>query len=376
MAPEEGIDVRDIHAGDGGVLLRAGLTLAWLAGACGPPAHNHGNAEGVPCGDRSCDAGDVCIDGQCLECDPSHDQVCRDTAGYVCNPDGTLGPKIQQCGPDEQCFAGTCLGADECASGTELIYVVDDTSLLLSFDPSQLAGQPFQPIGVLDCRPQFPAWPDAEVEGAAPTPFSMSIDRRALAWVLYSSGELFLASTVDASCQPTAFERGQEGFEVFGMGFVSDAPGSSAEKLFIAGGAADQSAPRLAWIEGDDLGVSSIASVPLSEHVPELTGTGAAELYGYYPGVNTFVARIDRATAASQQTWQLPPLFGTTRAWAFAQWGGVFWIFLTSEDPFTGVNSQVYRLDPATGDAQKVLDHTPYMVVGAGVSTCAPVMVD
>jgi len=89
------------------------------------------------------------------------------------------------------------------------------------------------------------------------------------------------------------------------------------------------------------------------------------------------VARLDKTTGQNQQTWPMPALPNTVRAWAFAQWGGRFWIFVSTEDVFSGrVDSQVYRLDPTTGAADPVLSNLPSMIVGAGVSTCAPSELD
>jgi hypothetical protein len=50
--------------------------------------------------------------------------------------------------------------------------------------------------------------------------------------------------------------------------------------------------------------------------------------------------------------------------WAVKFWGGSFWIFLN------GAVYQVSRDRPA--DIQTVLSNTGRYVVGAGVSTCAP----
>jgi hypothetical protein len=42
----------------------------------------------------------------------------------------------------------------------------------------------------------------------------------------------------------------------------------------------------------------------------------------------------------------------------------------------TGMNnSQILLFSPLTGTATPLLDHLPYTIVGAGVSTCAPVVI-
>src|SRR5579859_3878601 len=92
-------------------------------------------------------------------------------------------------------------GGNGCSAGAKLVYVVDTNNLISSFDPSALA---FADLGTLSC----PAMPAA-------TPFSMAVDRNAVAWVLYNSGELFRFDTQGKSCQPTAFAQ-SNGFGNFG----------------------------------------------------------------------------------------------------------------------------------------------------------------
>jgi hypothetical protein len=60
-------------------------------------------------------------------------------------------------------------------------------------------------------------------------------------------------------------------------------------------------------------------------------------------------------------------------AWAFAFWGGDFWIFLQrSQDTST----TVYRFVTATQTLSTVIANTGRTIVGAGVSTCAPLRVE
>jgi hypothetical protein len=60
---------------------------------------------------------------------------------------------------------------------------------------------------------------------------------------------------------------------------------------------------------------------------------------------------------------------GDIGAWAFAFWGGTFYVFAT-----VGDNSTVRSVDRATGKHALVLQHLAQRIVGAGVSTCAPLM--
>jgi len=393
----------------GKLALRGSLFLLLASAACGPSSgHGDDGADAMGTGDpcnpgetrcvsssfqacvngvfaeqEACEYPQVCDPGLgCADCKPSDGTVCQGDDVHQCNADGTVGGFV------ETCEAGTCSNggcANDCASGADLIYVVDDSYNLWSFDPRKLPpDQPFARVGSgpLSCSAgnSLPGW-DPLMQAA--TPFSMSVDRDARAWVLYTSGEIFWVSTQDASCSASGFSVGQGGYELFGMGFVSDSPGSEEETLFIAGGAADLTgAGRLGSIDPGTLVVSDINGLESAEYSPELTGTGDAELYGYYPAVTgtNKVALINKGTAINDQTWNLAALCSSIgcsiRAWAFAHWGGQFYIFITTSDGLTET-ARVILLDPDTGSNAVIsgLENTGKVVVGAGVSTCAPVYV-
>ncbi|HUU00347.1 MAG TPA: hypothetical protein VM425_02800 [Myxococcota bacterium] len=315
------------------------------------------------CGDQQA----CLVDLGCVDCDPAAGNVCSGGDVHACNPDGTVGDLVETCWT-EDCVAGSC-GNPACPPETMFIYVVDDSYRLLSFNPAGGANE-FALIGNLDC-PAGASWPDWSGGGTA-TPFSMSVDRSGRAWVLYTSGEIFWVSTTDASCQASPYPKGQDGFKLFGMGFVSDEAGSEAEHLFIAGGNVDaQVMGDMAMIDPNTLALTTIGSCPQAEYGPELTGTGKAEWFGYFPGSgSTFVAKLNKQSGQIDNQWALPGLSGDIRAWAFAHWGGKFYIFVTT---YSGsYDSKVLRLDPDSGQTETLLDNLPYIIVGAGVSTCAP----
>ena len=57
-------------------------------------------------------------------------------------------------------------------------------------------------------------------------------------------------------------------------------------------------------------------------------------------------------------------------AWAFAFWGGRYYIFFKGvEDPSTNI----WQLTPSTAELVEVVTDTGLNIVGAGVSTCAPI---
>jgi len=340
--------------------------------ACGPGSRESPTAEGA-------DSGPGGADGTC---EGGAETVCQGDSVHACNADGTVGDMIEACASG--CWEGTCGGGggdsgESCGTeGNDLIYVVDRNYRLLSFDPRQLdsGGEPFALIGQLDCPAAAP-WPDWGGGGQA-TPFSMSVDREGMAWVLYTSGEIFKVSIQDASCSESGFQRGQEGFQLFGMGFTSDAEGSDQEALFIAGGDASQDhIGDLGRVATGSMSVSMVGGLPDSEYPPELTGTGNGELYAYFPGrSDSWVARLAKSSADMEQSWAMASISGQPRGWAFAHWGGKFYVFISTQSTWGGIQSKVKVLDPATGSEEVAISDSRYVVVGAGVSTCAPVVVD
>ena len=328
--------------------------------------------------DDLCSGSTLCDENLgCVQCDPFFDSVCVDDAVYECTSDGRLGELQASC-PAGQCRQGACEGAGDCAAGTELIYVVDSQHRLLSFDPHDdvLA---FTLLGNLTCSADaaFPEW-----GASTATPFSMSVDRTGIAWILYTSGQIFWVPVHHANqCVESSWEPGTNGFELFGMGFVTDAPGSTDETLFITGGSASQmsshTTDRLGAMTADAAWVEDRGNLESLFLSPELTGTGNAELWAYFPGTEgATVARVDKLTGANELDWLVPGLQDAVTAWAFAHWGGRYYIFVSTQGlgDLTW-NSQVHRFDPVTGTVEKLLENLPYRIVGAGVSTCAPVIV-
>ncbi len=316
---------------------------------------------------ESCADPQICAqDYGCVDCNPAAGKRCWDGDVYACNADGSLGSKTAECA-DAGCEFGSCVGVNECSAESQLIYVVDNDYRLLSFSPTD--GNQFQMITNLEsiCSPgsSWPAWGI----GTA-TPFSMSVDRDARAWVLFTSGEIMWVDIPSRTCVTSPFSPGTLGFQLFGMGFVSDAAGSEEETLWIAGGGVGSlDDGDLASLDPDTMQVSVVGDLPspAGSSSPEMTGTGAGVLYAYFPGSTTFVAELNKSNASITEQWNMPALNGQIRAWAFAHWGGKFYIFVTVDD-----NSQVLKLDPATGQTTTLLENLPYIIVGAGVSTCAP----
>jgi len=256
-------------------------------------------------------------------------------------------------------------GTDTCTEAAMLVYVVDSDTELFSFRPDTGT---FTSIGKLDCPTMggSPIPSPIPIPGLGGSPFSMAVDRDGIAWVLYDTGELFRVDTKDASCTATARMPGEASFQTFGMGFASDAASSTAETLYIASnggggfGALDTTtgaAKMLGTVSGS----------------AELTGTGAGELWGFFP--DTSPPRIDLMDKTSGKALRSIPLSaigGMPVAWAFAFWGGDFWLFLQRASDASTV---VYRVNSQTGELTTPIPDSGKRIVGAGVSTCAPLTI-
>lgn len=318
--------------------------------------------------------------GGCVDCNPGVN-ACDGNNVVSCTSDGHFGGVITTCDNGTECSGGSCQRACS-ADGVDLIYVVDDSYRLLSFDPRLIGvSDPFHLIGQLSC-PAGQAIPEF---GTGPaTPFSMGVDRDAVAWVLYSSGQIFNVNTSNVACTGTSFparqNSGGRAWDLFGMAFVSDAAGSDTEKLWIGGGNVDAlMAGDLGYVDPTSYAITRIGPMSATrEYSPELTGLGDATVWGFYPGTSqAFVQQFDKTSGGGTgPQFSIPGgLGGTVAAWAFAQWGGKFYIFVTTGDILTGFNSTVRSIDRTTGAYQLVSQNLPYNIVGAGVSTCAPVTI-
>ena len=100
----------------------------------------------------------------------------------------------------------------------------------------------------------------------------------------------------------------------------------------------------------------------------EMTGTGDARLFAAFEGTPYNVVEVNKANAKilsqAPQTAVSYPQGGSNFAFAF--WGGDFWLFVGP-----GTSTEVFQFKPATGVTTKV-SSTSAQIVGAGVSTCAP----
>lgn len=250
----------------------------------------------------------------------------------------------------------------ECSEETKDIYVISDQSALYQFHPPTLA---FTPKGVLRC----PA-------GGEPT--SMAVDRRGVAWVRYSDGTIWNVDTQTLACSETKFGQRVESddFYKFGMGFSSVSNGSSDEQLFLS----DNGGKGLAKLDGSTLNLQVVGPYTgeLAGRASELTGTGDGKLYGFFVTTPAQVAEISKSTGEILSTKALPDVYAG-RAWAFSFYAGDFYIYTQSLGSGGGPpragngGSDVTRYRPSDGSVAIVKPKIGFTIVGAGVSTCAPV---
>lgn len=245
----------------------------------------------------------------------------------------------------------------DCTDAAKLyIYLLSDDNDLLRFDPASIT---MKTIGKVACPTFY-------------TPNSMAIDRRGVAYAGFTDrtvvgvsrwdGQIFTISTSTAECSATPYVA-QRGFAKFGMGFSGD--GKGGETLFLADTTTDPKGA-LASVDLTTFGLGYVGS--FSSPLPrcELTGTGDGRLFAFCmnsPSGST-LAEIDPATARVVSADRLTA-GGDTRAFAFAHWGGFFWLFTGSD------TSTITRYDPAL-KSETIVGNADSLVVGAGVSACVP----
>lgn len=240
----------------------------------------------------------------------------------------------------------------DCADENKQIYVLSaNDKAIYRFDPMALT---FTRLGRPVC---------ATRSGM----YSMAVDRRGIAWIEYQDGMVFKVNTTDmSSCTDSGFRRDAYGFGLFGMGFAKNdgdtgSGVSAGETLWVVGAA-------LARLDTTTLDLSIVGKGGLGR--AELSGTGVGTLYAFMSGSGGRVAEINKATGDVQKLFRTG--VENLGAWAFAAWGGDFWLFTTPESTTGTETSTVTRYSPKADTSTIVMEDTALQIVGAGVSTCAP----
>jgi hypothetical protein len=195
---------------------------------------------------------------------------------------------------------------------------------------------------------------------------SMAVARTGAAYVEILGGQIARVSTTSAQCDSTGFHSVQGFASEFGMGFSAD-PVDGGETLYIA--ESFRNFPRLASLDTTTFALRVIGTMDSSIMSPELTGSGGGDLFAFYQAgpTGSKIGKIDRLTAKLLSFLDLP---GISQGidYAFAFWGGDFYLFTVS--PLSS-GSDVTRVRPSDGSVV-VVAHVSESIVGAGVSTCAP----
>jgi hypothetical protein len=237
-------------------------------------------------------------------------------------------------------------------AGATLVYVITEQNELYSFYPPTLA---FTKIGTVTCP---------TTNGA--TPFSMAVNRLGVAYSVFTDGNLFQVSTANAACKATTYTPNQLTWSTFGMGYAGAPDGG--DTLYVAEGHYTGNSKGLGTIDTTSFTLSIIGpfSPPLGQC--ELTGTGDGRLFAFCISLGqsgSTLAEIDTSNANVIAENSLA-VGQPNDAFAYAFWGGDFWIFTAP-----GGATTVTEYDPMTKSESAVATLSS-TIVGAGVSTCAP----
>lgn len=275
-------------------------------------------------------------------------------AGIHCssNRDGFAVP--QDAGPAGDLITAPDGGTDgdastdipaECSGDNELVYVVTPfPPAIHRFNPANLT---FALVGYLNC----PA------SSAGLGAYSMAIDRKGVAWIAFQGGSVAQLRLDTFECNEIVLRNRPTDLKVFGMGFAKD-DSPSGETLYLYN--------RFLFSVDPLTREMSVVGEPGLGTDGELSGTGDGRLFGFSP-ISGVVAHLDRSTAAVLESYRTSAI--ERSEFAFAQWGGDFWLFTRPEGAPSGI---VTRHSPATGESKIVVADTGIRIIGAGVSTCAP----
>jgi hypothetical protein len=176
------------------------------------------------------------------------------------------------------------------------------------------------------------------------------------------------------ACSDPGYQPGSSGFTLFGMAFVSQSAQSPCDTLYahsfsgFGGFSEAQGSGQLGRLV--DLTAQVVSSIDYDGG--ELTGTGDGRLFAFAGANPAKLVEYDKTDGSVVETTPLSGL-ELTNAFAFAFWGGDFYFF-TEASTFANY-SEVTKLDyDGDGSLSTVNGNAPIRVVGAGVSTCAPIV--
>lgn len=267
-----------------------------------------------------------------------------------------IAPEGEKTNPEDDC---------DCKPNTDLIYLLDHADAKLwTYNPKDHA---FKQIGSVNCPTD-----------SGDTAFSLAVDRFANAWIQMSpSGKLFKVDTLkNNACTDSGYVPASAGPKQSGMAFSDRRDDKVCEQLYLhssEGGADD-------WKQGPGIGKlgtvdpETVAGKLVSKidyNGGEMTGTQDGRLFAFAGANKGTLIEYNPADGSVVKKTELGDLVPTF-AFAFAFWGGDFYFFTLATNQLP-LYSKVTKLDyDGDGSLTTVVDKVPFMVVGAGVSVCAP----
>jgi hypothetical protein len=273
---------------------------------------------------------------------------------------------------------GTSTGGDTTTGGVEAcacpdievalddgIFVLSDSAELWKYFPET---NKFTMLGQIDC-------------GLFDSTFSMAVDRLGFAWVQYFGGELRKVDVTNvANCSDPGYVAGQVGVDNFGMAFVSNSQFDACDRIYgnsysgLGGYTEGVNIGDFVGIDPDTLTMSKLGKTNFDG--AEVTGTGDGRAFVFGGANPSKLVEMDKAKGVAVKTLPLGGLEINDGAFAFAFFAGDFYFFTDSNgDQFA---SEVTHMDYDDSDNNGKQDLTvltedaPLLIVGAGVSTCAP----
>lgn len=239
------------------------------------------------------------------------------------SPKSDAGPET---GPDSSISldAGDASGSCGCSQGLHAlaIVVLSDASELYAYDPVK---NEFSKITDLACAGQS-------------EPYSMAVDARGKAWVLFASSQDFRTIDVNApnGCENPGYTPGQAGFGLFGMAFSTISETSTCEQIFAlsySGSGPFREGPgigQLGKLDPATLALTPIANIDYDGG--ELAGTGNGRLFAFAGLDPAKLVEYDKETGLPIATTPLTGLSKTTAS-AFAFFGGDIYFFTEQKPP-------------------------------------------
>ncbi len=296
----------------------------------------------------------------------------------------TTEPGTTSTGPDETTTGTTgttgntttgddsSTGADACACPDievpldDGIFLLSDEAVLWKYFPET---NDFQMLGAVDCGGLFGT-------------FSMAVDRLGFAWVQYAiDGALRKVDLTDVSkCTDPGYVPGQQGVDNFGMAFVSNSQSDACDRIYgntysgLGGYTEGVNIGDFISIDPDSLKVAKLGKTNFDG--AEVTGTGDGRAFVFGGANPSKLVEMDKVLGTAIATTPLTGLEINDGAFAFAFFAGDFYFFTDSDNDLFA--SEVTHMDYDDSDNNGKQDLTvltmdaPLLIVGAGVSTCAP----